>query len=131
MSPAASPTAPLPVLNYAPNLFLTPGVMNETRWQPTCGDFSLGFLHNQKAAGVSVRSLMHMIADRRGPRVIRTVHRPQRGGECDCGSELPHAPKAWLFSDRAPLCSSCRSLPWFTLLREPLSRVRTVPTYFA
>ena len=86
---------------------------------------SMGFIHQQKSAGSTLRTAMQRIAAAHGVVWERKV---QRDGRCACGSRDR---AVWSFSDEAPRCDACPSLPWLTMVREPWDRMRSAYMYCA
>jgi hypothetical protein len=111
----------LPVLNDSPNHFLVAGNMRKT---PVCGSEGLGFLHQQKSAGMSIRTHMSKVATQHSVHMVGTV---ARHGACHCPSQ--QEPAVWIFGDQAPRCTDCPSMSWFTFFREPFDRMRSAYFY--
>jgi hypothetical protein len=96
-----------------------------------CASRSLAFLHQQKSAGMSVRTAMQEIA---ASRHIEFHLQPQRDGVCPaCAGGGRQAP-VWFYSDEAPECDGCpseHSPQWITLFRDPWERMRSAFFYCA
>ena len=94
---------------------------------------NLMFLHQQKAAGESVRLTLQAYADAHAPR-IQTPNAPRGGGLIYPGSYLGQTRVGrcggcedfhWRMSDTRPWCSGCPQRLWLTMVREPWSRMRS------
>ena len=87
----------------------------------TCSHPSLAFLHQQKSAGVSLRTTLKSVANASGH---AWDSEPWRDGSC--------TRRTWAFSDEAPECDDdgCDGLMrWITLFREPWDRMRSAFYY--
>ena len=91
---------------------------------PSCNR-SMAFIHQQKSAGSTLRTAMQKIAAAHG---VEWESKVQRDGQCSCGSR-GHA--VWSYSDEAPRCDHCPTLPWLTMWREPWERMRSAYMYCA
>ena len=89
-----------------------------------CTHHSLGFVHQQKSAGVSVRMSMAALANASG---IAWYGKPTRDGSCQCGTLIQ---PVWSFTDEAPDCDAdCPEDRWITMFRDPWEHALRLPHY--
>ena len=93
-----------------------------------CAHAPLGFVHQQKSAGTSLRRMLRSVANGSD---IAWDDVPWRDGHCTCGGKRgANAQRVWAFSDEAPDCdSSCPGLRWITLFRDPWERMKSAYYY--